>query len=104
MQGCVQCHFFSILLNGMSKSSFKSSRGLQQGNPLSSFLFSIVTDGLSALSLKEEKANLIRRYMVGNSSQTISHLQFVDDTICFLDADENAIGNFGICLKIFELI
>lgn len=41
---------------------------------------------------------------MGNESLSVSHLQFEDDTISFLEANERNIKNMEICLKIFELI
>lgn len=43
---------FSIIINGVPKCCFNSSRGLRLGDPLSSLLFVIVAEGLSGLLRK----------------------------------------------------
>ena len=46
---CVTSVLYSIIVNGQPTSSFTPSRGLQQGDPLSSYLLLICTEGLAAL-------------------------------------------------------
>lgn len=99
----MQWSFFSILLNDTSKGYFPSSRGLQQGHSLSPLLFSLVADGLSAILLRAERAIILQGFIVGDGIQSLSHLQFTDDTILFLEANERNITNMEICLKIFDL-
>ena len=44
MRGCLSSTNFSILMNGSPKGWVEASRGLGQGYPLSSFLFTLVVD------------------------------------------------------------
>lgn len=45
---CICIGRFSILINGEPHASFQSSRGLQQGDPLSLNLFLLCVEGLSS--------------------------------------------------------
>ena len=49
VMGLILTPFFSILLNGASTHPFQSSRGIRKGDPLSPFIFILMTEGLSCL-------------------------------------------------------
>lgn len=43
---CISTMAYSVSINGRRGASFRTSRGLRQGNPLSPFLFLICSEGL----------------------------------------------------------
>nr|XP_012570218.1 uncharacterized protein LOC105851898 [Cicer arietinum] len=56
-------------------------RGLRQGDPLSSFLFLIVVEGLNVLFSTYVEANQFKGFEVGSNEFIVSLLQFADDTL-----------------------
>jgi len=74
--------FFSILINGIPSPTFRPSRGIRQGDPLSPFLFVILAEGLG----RSIKAAILSRKLRGLSihqAPAVSHQQFVDDNMIF---------------------
>lgn len=58
-QECISSSFFSALVNGSPTRRFSVSRGLRQGDSLSPFLFTIVTEALGALLIKAKEIGLV---------------------------------------------
>ena len=82
---CVSMASFSILVNGDLTRQFKMRRGLHQGCPLSLCLFNMVAEALSILLHKAVSLNLFNEIKVGNGEVLVSHLQYTDDTIIFIE-------------------
>ncbi|KAH1129202.1 hypothetical protein J1N35_000580 [Gossypium stocksii] len=78
----------AILVNGSATNEFNFGRGLRQGDPLSTFLFILVTEVLHMLLEKVGMLGIIEGIHGVLPDQMILHLQFADDTILFLKADE----------------
>ena len=83
MRGCLSSISYAILVNGNAKGWVKTTRGLRQGDPLSPFLFTIVTDVLSRMLLRADERSLLEGFREGRNRTRVSHLQFADDTIFF---------------------
>ena len=95
---------FSILINGSPKGFFPAERGLGQGDPLSSFLFVIIGEALSRMLSKAEACNLIHGFKPSQNAPSVSHLQYLDDTLLFCDADEDQIKNLVAILRCFKAV
>lgn len=66
------CYFsFSILINGMPRGFFSTSRGLRQRDPLSPFLFTLVADAFNQLLSRGKKQNLFKGIQVGKEKISI---------------------------------
>lgn len=74
---------FQVLVNWQPSRRFRSEHGLWQGNPLSSVLFTICAEGLSALIRKEVAAKIIQGARMGANGPEISYLFFANDSLLF---------------------
>ena len=85
---CVTSVRYTVKFNGTLLDSFAPSRGLQQGDPLSPFLFLFVADGLSALLKDGESKGDYTLLKIFRRAPGVSHLLFADDTLLFFKAKE----------------
>ena len=94
MKWCCSTATFSILINGSPAGFFRSSRGLRQGDPLSSYLFLFAMEALSQLLSSVRNEGFISSFKVGGREREgliVSHLLFANDTLIFCDADADQL-------------
>lgn len=77
--------FIQILLNGCFLQVFKPKRGIRQGNPLSPYLFVIVSELLSRILTKAESEGKISGFNISKNAPSFSHILYVDNLIIFLE-------------------
>lgn len=97
MQVCISSPSFSILLNSVLEIFF-----LRQGDPLSPFLFILVTKDLSRLISKAEEVGMVEGWEVSQGGPRISILQFADDTLLFMKGDVKQVCVIRYLLLLFE--
>ncbi|KAF7815290.1 uncharacterized protein G2W53_029259 [Senna tora] len=85
---CVHTVSYTLLLNAQIVGSFVPKRGLQQGDPLSRYLFLLCANVLSYALLKLEAAKKIVGIKFARRGPMISHLMYADDTILFFKIDD----------------
>ena len=105
LKTCATTVRFSVLVNGSPVGFFGSSKGLQQGDPLSPLLFLLIMEVLSLILKKTEKGGFIQGFHAGPcifTSIRISHLLFADDTILFCDASKEQILSIRLVLTCFQ--
>ncbi|XP_026384892.1 uncharacterized protein LOC113280488 [Papaver somniferum] len=93
---------FSVLVNGSSCGKFTSEKGLPQEDPLSPFIFLIVSEVLNIMFSKALVAGKLGGFKAKEGGTSISHLQFADDTLVFLDADLEQVRYLKYLLLSFE--
>ena len=102
--GCLSTVSYLVFINGRPRGKFKGSRGLRQGDPLSPFLFTLVADVLGRLIDKAKDSDAIHGFFVGRDKVEVTHLQFADDTLLFLEPNHNVFLNFLRLLEVFGVV
>ncbi|BFG21593.1 hypothetical protein CerSpe_078670 [Prunus speciosa] len=87
VKACLTTVSFAVIVNGRPGRSFKPSRGLRQGDPLSPYLFLLVSEALSMNLTKAVSNGEISGIRIARRCPILSHLFFADDSLFFVKAD-----------------
>ena len=101
--GCISSVSYSILVNGEPHGDIKPTRGLRQGDPLSPYLFLLVSEGLNGLIQQAMTAGDLRGFSLCRNGPRISHLFFADDTLLFCRAELREVQTIQNILQKYEL-
>ena len=103
MRACVFGGHMSILVNGNPTEEINVYRGLKQGDPLAPFLFLLVADGFNGLMTNAVNRNLFTGFEVKRGGLVVSHLQYVDDTLCIGEPTVENLWLLKAVLRGFEM-
>lgn len=81
----------SVLLNGTSGKEFKCKRGVRQGDPLSPLLFSIIAYLIQCVINHEYDMGNLHPTFPQDSNIPFPVVQYVDDTILVMQANEEQL-------------
>lgn len=87
---CVSSCSMSVLVNGNQLPPFNPGKGLRQGDPLSPYLFIVVSDCLSILIDKAISDGSFTGIKLPNNGPHVSHSLFADDSLFFFNGDLNS--------------
>jgi hypothetical protein len=99
---CITTINYSVQLNNELLPPFKPLRGLQQGGPLSPYLFLFVADGLSRILQQQIRSKALHELKICRRAPSISHLLFADNTLLFLEANEQQAVVVHEALRLYE--
>ena len=88
IMNCVKSVAFVLLLNGCKQDEFRPTRGIQQGDPISPYLFFIVAEGLSCLLRARASNENVKGVVVAPTASAVNHLLFADDCLLMFRANE----------------
>uniref|UniRef100_A0A803Q660 Reverse transcriptase n=1 Tax=Cannabis sativa TaxID=3483 RepID=A0A803Q660_CANSA len=85
------------------KLDMSKAYGIRQGDPLSTYLFIICTDGFSSLIRRYEADRINQGCRVANGAPSVTHMLFANDSYLFCQATQNAADSMNRLLHSFEL-
>ncbi|XP_074374021.1 uncharacterized protein LOC141714399 [Apium graveolens] len=77
---------YSFIHDGEVFGNITPGRGIRQGDPISSYIYIMCAEGLSAIIRRNEEAGMIHGCRVARGAPRISHLLFADDCYLFFKA------------------
>ncbi|MDV3193947.1 MAG: reverse transcriptase domain-containing protein [Sweet potato little leaf phytoplasma] len=101
IKGCLQNTNFSIMINRKPRGKIVASRGFGQGDPLSSFLFTILGDALSRTIHFCMERRILKGFQIWRNMEEIALLQYADDTIIFCPDEGDLLQNWWDVLHMF---
>lgn len=91
-----------VLVNGIPKGFFKGGRGLRQGDLLSPYLFIMVINLLGRMMFKANRVGLVQSFCPNNGDLSDPFIQFADDCLFMMKAEEEGVENLRCILLILE--
>ncbi|XP_026384142.1 uncharacterized protein LOC113279683 [Papaver somniferum] len=101
IEQCISTSNISILINGSPSSTFSTTRGIRQGDPLSPFLFLFVMEAFSRLLQLNVDSGYLSGIRINHHYPLINHLFFADDCLLFFEANSTQMQQLQHLLHIF---
>jgi hypothetical protein len=102
MMLCVSSVNYSVLVNFEKVGPILPGRGLRQGDPLSPYLFILITEGLTALIKQSVARGDIHGVQICRGAPVVSHLLFADDCFLFCRSTIEESNHLMGVLKTYE--
>ena len=99
---CITTISYSIIINREAHCNIVPSRGLCQGDPLSSYLFLLCTEAFLALIEEANNNNALTGISICRGSPKVTHLLFADDSLLFYKAENLECSKMVEILKQYE--
>ncbi|KAL9659585.1 hypothetical protein QQ045_024392 [Rhodiola kirilowii] len=101
---CVANCFYSVKWDGKLYGYFKSTRGVWQGDPLSSSLFVLAMEWLTRILKAGVVHCVLKAYITKRRAVQVTHLLFADDLLIFTNGSKNSIRNLTEIISNFCLV
>lgn len=101
---CVTSTRYRITHSGRKFENIVPGRGLRQGDPLSSYLFLIYSDGFTTIMKHYEDRELLKGIHVARGAPSASHMLFTDDSYIFCKVSCDEASCIVNLLDMFEKV
>ncbi|XP_028786509.1 uncharacterized protein LOC114742412 [Neltuma alba] len=98
---CISLAKMQLLWNGEKTEEFKPTRGVQQGDPISPYLFVICMEKLAQMIQERVNKNEWTPISLCKQGPPLSHLFFADDIILFSEVSIHQAAVIHSCLEEF---
>ncbi|KAK2373902.1 hypothetical protein QL285_074904 [Trifolium repens] len=99
---CVSSVNYSVLMNYDRVGPISPGQGLRQGDPLSPYLFILVTEGLTSLIHQAVGRGDLHGVRICRGAPEVSHLLFADDCFLFCRANVAEVNELMRILHTYE--
>ncbi|KAM1302331.1 hypothetical protein ACFX2H_013271 [Malus domestica] len=93
VMGCIKPLDFVVIMNEQPERKFNPSRGICQGDPLSPYLFILLSEVFPRLIQLAVDRQQLTGISMNPGYPVISHMFFADDTLFFFRVDKQNCGN-----------
>lgn len=99
---CITTITYFVLINGEAHGKITSTRGLQQGDSLLSYLFLLCTKAFSALITDASNRQSINGASICKGCPRVTHLLFADDSLLLCKAERREVSKLVEILKLYK--
>ncbi|XP_060965138.1 uncharacterized protein LOC133034129 [Cannabis sativa] len=103
VMSCITSVSYNVIHGGHVVGPIIPSCGIRQGDPLSTYLFIMCAEGLTALINKFEARRAIQGCKVARGAPSITHMLFAYDSYLFCQATTEAATSVNTLLHTFQL-
>lgn len=100
---CISSVTYSFLVNDSVHGRVIPSRGIRQGDPLSPYIFILCGEVLSGLCKRAQRSGHLAGLGASTSGPRLNHLLFADDTMFFLNTDEDSCSTLLDILQKYKM-
>ncbi|XP_056690367.1 uncharacterized protein [Spinacia oleracea] len=98
---CIASPATSIIVNGKPSPSFKTTRGIRQGDPISPYVFIICMEYLADMISEAASKENWKPFYLKRNGIPITHLMFADDLLLFGDTSAKTLSGMKEVLRNF---
>lgn len=103
IQGCLKLARASVLVNGSPTKEFEMGKSVRQGDPLSTYLFITIMEGLNTTMNTTCEKGLFKGIKIPHDDILLSHIFYVDNTLFIGEMSKENIKNLSRILRCFHV-